>query len=83
MRGEALPGSHRAVAAGRAVWATGVALVSTARRRAPHVGSLAVHAISTRDYPLLTASVIVGSTMVAVGLRRWGHPGRYPAPRAT
>jgi peptide/nickel transport system permease protein len=33
----------------------------------PGMGLVAVNAIATRDYPLLTASVIVGSTMVAVG----------------
>jgi peptide/nickel transport system permease protein len=33
----------------------------------PGMGSLAVNAINTRDYPLLTACVIVGSAMVAVG----------------
>ena len=33
----------------------------------PGMGWVAVNAIATRDYPLLTASVIVGSTMVAVG----------------
>jgi peptide/nickel transport system permease protein len=33
----------------------------------PGMGSVAVNAIAMRDYPLLTACVIVGSAMVAVG----------------
>ena len=33
----------------------------------PGMGQMAVNAVATRDYPLVTASVIIGATMVAVG----------------
>ena len=33
----------------------------------PGMGQMAVNAVSTRDYPLVTASVIIGAAMVAAG----------------